>query len=160
MKIKALTIVLSLVCFSLSAQVDKAAITTDFINGWASDAKQNSIKKHFSPNLIFTWHGGNSWPDGSDGSLEKYWSFYTKHSKQVKHKFTDLEVKESDNETYAFFVWESTYIENEEHPELIGTTAKGPGAYRIIWEDNKIKHMYFYADIGGRMAQHEAGSKK
>lgn len=160
MKINALTIVLSLACFSLSGQVDKTAVTTDFINGWASDAKHSSLKKHFSPNLIVTWQDGNNWPDGSEGSLDQFWPFYTGHCKQYKTQFPSLEVRELDNETYAFLVWETTVNEHDELPEWVGTTAVGPGAYRLIWEGDKIKHLYFYADMKSRDAQHEAGSKE
>ena len=160
MKINALTIVLSLACFSLSGQVDKTAVTTDFINGWASDAKHSSLKKHFSPNLIVTWQDGNNWPDGSEGSLEQFWPLYTRHCKQTKTRIPTLEVRELGDETYAFFVWEATIKEHGEHPEWVGTTAVGPGAYRILWEGDKIKHIYFYVDFKSREAQHEAASKK
>ena len=160
MKNNTLTIILALACFSLSAQVDKTAITTDFMNGAVSAAKHNSLKKHFSPNLVLTWPDGSNWPDGNDGSLEQFWPFYTGHHKRYKTRFPTLEVRELGNETYVFFVWEATVNENEQHPEWIGTTAVGPGAYRILWEDDKIKHIYFYVDFKSREAQHEAASKK
>ena len=160
MKINASVLVLSLFCFSLVAQVDKTAITTDFINGWTTDKKHETIKKHFSPNITFTWANGGIWPDGSDGSLDNFWTFYTSHSKQYSSEITKLDVRELDNETYAFFSWSATVIEDEDNPRWVGTTAKGPGVYRIIWQDNKIKHLYFYADMKSREAQHEEQAKK
>ncbi len=160
MKINTLIIVLSLFCLALSAQVDKTAITRDFLSGFEKEAKElEALKMHFSPNLILTWHNGNSWPDGSDGSLEQFWKAYTLGWRNYKHKMTDVVIREISNETYAFYTWESTPIKDEQHPDRIGT-ATAPAAYRIIWEDDKIKHLYFYADMKTREAQHKAGSKK
>lgn len=160
MKSSTLIVLLSFLYLGLSAQVDKTAITTDFIYGWSSDKKHEAIKKYFSPNLIFTWQAGNSWPDGSEGSLEKFWKFYTSHAKRYSSETTKLEVKALDNETYAFFHWSATILEDKDNPKRVGTTAKGPGMYRIIWQDNQIKHLYFYADMKSREAQFEAQAKK
>ena len=162
MKIKTLILALSLICFGLSAQVDKTAVTTDFINGWATDEKHETLMEHFSPNMVFTWPGGGNWPDGNDESLKQFWGFYTQHCKRYKARIIDLEVRELDNESYAFFSWEATVLVDEENPDFVGTTAIGPGTYRLIWEGDKIKHLEFYADSGGRQAQHEkqAAEKK
>lgn len=160
MKINTLIIVFSLFCLALSAQVNKTAITTDFIYGYEKDAEElEALKMHFSPNLILTWHNGGVWPDGSDGSLEQFWNAYTVGWRNYKHKMTDVVVREINNETYAFLTWESTPIKDEQHPDWTGT-ATAPAAYRIIWEGEKIKHIYFYADMKSREEQHKAGNKK
>ncbi|MEM8528935.1 MAG: hypothetical protein AAF806_27970 [Bacteroidota bacterium] len=160
MKINAIVILFCLFCLNLSAQVDRTAITTDFMNGWTTNEKHDAIRKHFSPNMISTWQGGENWPDGSDGSLEQYWGFYTSIFKNYDIKFTELLVRELGNETYVFFNWTTTVRKDEKHPSWIGTTAEGPGAYRLVWENDKIKHLYFYGDMKSRYEQHEAQAKK
>ncbi|MEM9888688.1 MAG: hypothetical protein AAF849_22520 [Bacteroidota bacterium] len=160
MKLNALLFVLSFLCFSLSAQVDKTAITKAYTEGWHSDQYHQTVKKHLSPNLKYIWPDGNVWPDGSEGSLEAFWTFYTSHSKNYRSRQTSLEIRELGNETYAFGGWEATVLKDEEHPECVGTTAKGPAATRMIWEGDKIKEIYLYADLQSRTQQHEAQAKK
>jgi hypothetical protein len=161
MKINTLTIVLSLACFSLSAQVDKTAATIEIAKGWAKDASElQGLKKFFSPNLKIVWPGGNVWPDGSDGSLEQFWPFYTSSGERYDTKMTNIALRELNNETYLFCTVESTVLKNEEHPGWVGTTSKYPGAYRMIWEGDQIKEWHVYFDSKSIEAQHEAGGKK
>ncbi len=155
MKINVLVFILSCFYMGLSAQIDKVAITKGFINGWGGDAQEiEKLKKHFSPNLVFTWPTGGNWPDGSEGSLDEFWSFYINHRENWEHKMTNFDVKVVDNETYALFTWESTPLKDEEHPEWVGNKAVGPAFYKITWEGTQIKHLQFIADFKSREAQH------
>lgn len=160
MKVNVLIVFFSLFALALTAQVDKKAITSDFIKGHEKDVKElEELKQYFSPNIKFTWHNGGTWPDGSDGSLEQFWKAYTVDWRNYKYKMTDLVVRELGNETYIFYTWESTPITDEQHPDWTGT-AISPAACRFIWENDKIKHIYFYADMKTREAQHAAQNKK
>lgn len=55
---------------------------------------------------------------------------------------------------------EEHYQKDEKRPELVGTSATGPIAYRMIWEGDQIKEWHLFWDNKSRDAQHEAQAKK
>ena len=149
-------IFLFLLTFQLPAQnqIDRKAATMDIIMGFTEEFKDIEKNKNlFSPNLRIIWPAGNVWPDGSEGSLEQWWSFFLQVKANGKHEISDVVVKELGDETYAFLNWKHTILKNENNPEVVGKTAQVPGAYRMIWEGNKIKEWHIFYDNESRNKQ-------
>lgn len=156
-------ILFTLFPFLLAAQnkIDKKVATMEIIKGFLDEYDMEANKKYLSPNVKVVWPAGNAWPNGNGTQFDRFWSFFKNSAKNLKSELPKIEIKESGNETYAFFVWKSTYRENKD-PELVGTTSVGPLAHRMIWEDNQIVEWQIFFDDNKRKQQHikEAKAKK
>lgn len=133
--------------------VDKSAATMDIIQGFTDkfgSVEQN--KKYFSPDLTVYW------PAGGKSDFEQFWTNnYSRVKENARHEVFEVEIREAGNETFAFFEWQATIKKNEQNPDLVGTVARVPIAYRMVWEDEKIKNWYLYWDNAAIQEQREAG---
>jgi|GEM_PF-4214270 len=156
-------IVFLLLPISLVAQntIDKKAATMKIIKGFTDDYEKTADnKKYLSSNLKVFWPAGNVWPDGSGAGFEDFWEFYANFNKQSKNEFSNVNISELDNETNSFFTWTSTSRQWKEHPEWVGTTAEGPIAYRMVWENDQIVEWHIFMDSKSRQEQHANQAKE
>lgn len=144
-KIQLIIAFISIICsieLALAQQLDKSAATMDIIQGFTDEFDSvERNKKYFSPNLTIYWPGGGS------SNLDQFWkNNYSQVKKNAKHEVFDVVIRELDNETFAFFEWQTTIRKNDQNPELVGTVARVPIAYRMVWDNGKIKQWHLYWD--------------
>lgn len=144
-KLLLIIVFISVICSILptsAQQVDKSAATMDIIQGFTDEfGSVERNKKYFSQDMMLYW------PGGGNSNFDQFWkNNYTQVKKYAKHEVFDVVIRELDHETFAFFEWQTTIRKNEQNPELVGTVARVPIAYRMVWDSGKIKQWHFYWD--------------
>lgn len=135
----------------LSAQetIDRKAATMDIVMAYTEDFENiEDVKKYFGPDHI------SIWSSGTKANLKMVLDGYDFWRNRTKNEFSEVEIRELDDEIYFFCSWKSTMKKNEEDTKAVGTTAVVPLAYRFIWEKGKVKEWHVFVDWRSFDQQH------